>query len=207
MVGEMGVRLSGGERQRIAIARALLKDAPILILDEATSSLDSESERVGAGSAREADGNRTTLVIAHRLSTVRRADRDNRDWCAAESSRKAPTRSCSRAGRNIANFTICSSCAPEDSTRQRRPRQLRCLPRAPGRANFNGAQIDDATILNALYNLLWYPALAVRAASRLRRMAGFFRAHGRGELRDPARRADASGRTHPRSARSRRSTA
>ncbi len=74
-IGEGGVKLSGGERQRIAIARAILKDAPILILDEATSALDTESEaEVQAGLERLMAG-RTTLVVAHRLSTVRRADR------------------------------------------------------------------------------------------------------------------------------------
>jgi subfamily B ATP-binding cassette protein MsbA len=75
LIGEQGVRLSGGERQRLAIARALLKDAPILILDEATSSLDSESEREVQQALDRLITGRTTLVIAHRLSTVRNANR------------------------------------------------------------------------------------------------------------------------------------
>ena len=74
-VGERGSRLSGGERQRLAIARAILKDAPILLLDEATSALDTQSERLVQQALAELMKGRTTLVIAHRLSTVREADR------------------------------------------------------------------------------------------------------------------------------------
>jgi subfamily B ATP-binding cassette protein MsbA len=75
LVGENGVRLSGGQRQRLAIARALLKNAPVLILDEATSALDTESERQVQAALETLMSGRTTLVIAHRLSTIERANR------------------------------------------------------------------------------------------------------------------------------------
>ena len=74
MVGEGGYRLSGGQRQRLAIARAVLKDAPMLILDEATSAVDNETEAALQRSIELVSKDRTTVIIAHRLSTIRNAD-------------------------------------------------------------------------------------------------------------------------------------
>ena len=75
LVGERGVKLSGGQRQRVAIARAILKDAPILVLDEATSALDSESEALIQDALGKLMKGRTSIVVAHRLSTVAGLDR------------------------------------------------------------------------------------------------------------------------------------
>jgi ABC-type multidrug transport system fused ATPase/permease subunit len=74
-IGERGVRLSGGQRQRLAIARAVLKDAPILVLDEATANVDAATEAAIQAALDQLTADRTTIVVAHRLSTVRHADR------------------------------------------------------------------------------------------------------------------------------------
>jgi ABC-type multidrug transport system fused ATPase/permease subunit len=87
VLGERGASLSGGERQRISIARALLKDAPVLILDEPTSALDGATEALLMGAIERLTRGRTTLIIAHRLSTIRNADciAVLRDGCVVQS--------------------------------------------------------------------------------------------------------------------------
>ena len=75
MIGENGVRLSGGQKQRLSIARAILKESPIILLDEATSLLDADSEEIVQNAINNLTKNKTTLVIAHRLSTIHNADK------------------------------------------------------------------------------------------------------------------------------------
>ena len=86
IIGERGATLSGGERQRLSIARALLKDAPLLILDEPTASLDAQTESLLLEALRRLMAGRTTFIIAHRLSTIRQADRSLR-WQSSASRR------------------------------------------------------------------------------------------------------------------------
>ena len=108
MVGERGYRLSGGEKQRVAIARAVLKDAPVLLLDEATASLDSRLEREIREATRRLAHGRTTVVIAHRLSTVLPLTRFL-CWTAAGSLSAGGTRSCSPRAASTPRCTRSSS--------------------------------------------------------------------------------------------------
>ena len=128
LVGERGVKLSGGERQRVAIARAFLADAPVLILDEATSSLDSESEVLIQQAMERLMVGRTTLVIAHRLSTVRALDR-LLVFDKGGSSRRARTKrwSASTAASTGASSNARRSSSPRASSSPNK-KTLRCEP-------------------------------------------------------------------------------
>ena len=131
VIGDSGLRLSGGQRQRLALARAILKDAPILLLDEATSALDTESERLVQEALARFTRNRTTLVIAHRLSTVQRADM----ICVMETaawSRWARTPNCWPAR------CLCAAVPLAGAARSRRDRTRRRATRGSSRPEPSG---------------------------------------------------------------------
>ena len=125
LIGERGQRLSGGQRQRLAIARALLKNAPILVLDEATSALDAESELLVQEALANLMLNRTSFVIAHRLSTIRRADAII-VLERGRSSRSAGTTSCSRGRTAPTRRSISCSCSKRTRRRAARCRRSSC---------------------------------------------------------------------------------
>ena len=138
VIGERGVRLSGGERQRLAIARALLKNAPILILDEATSALDSESEALVKSALHNLMSGRTVFVIAHRLSTVRRANRIVVIGNGTIAEIGAHEELMQHVGTYRAIFTNCSSPMP---TCLKRLQNVRTRPTMPIRSMTGFAQV------------------------------------------------------------------
>jgi energy-coupling factor transporter ATP-binding protein EcfA2 len=142
-VGERGVRLSGGQKQRIALARVLLTDPRILILDEPTSSVDADTERRMQQALQEVRAGRTTFVIAHRLWTVQQADqilvlRDGRSSSGRAPRRSGrPTRRCWRPGASMARCTHSNS-RPDAGGRSRRWRQANPPWRKEGRDDIRG---------------------------------------------------------------------
>ena len=159
-VGDDGVLLSGGQRQRVAIARALLKDAPILILDEATSALDSESERHIQAALDEVMRGRTTLVIAHRLSTVEQADAivvmDEGRIVETGTHESLLARGRVYAGLHDAQFNDGEKpAASGDAPQALRPAGVEVAPSEPPRTRLARAWYEDAWWLRLLAPLSW----------------------------------------------------
>ncbi len=117
-VAEAGGGLSGGERQRLSVARAILKDAPILILDEPTSSLDAISEEIVFAALKQLRAGRTTIVIAHRLSTVRDADAS---WCSMAAASSAQGRHDDLLTSSQLYRRMCAGCRSASRSTNRRP--------------------------------------------------------------------------------------
>src|SRR5699024_9868608 len=116
-IGERGLRLSGGQKQRVAVARAMLKDAPILVLDEATSALDTKSERAVQAGLEELMKDRTTLIIAHRLSTIANVDTIVTLDKGVVDEKGSPAQSATTGGSDAQLLTLTSSTSAADRAR------------------------------------------------------------------------------------------
>jgi len=189
LVGEHGTRLSGGQRQRLAIARAMLKDAPILLLDEATSALDNESERQVQAALRRLMQGRTTLVIAHRLTTIVGADL----ICVMDRGRIVESgkhaQLLARGGLYARLYE--TQFAPEDLVAPRR-RKMKALSQRPREA-YGGSCASDRlrrVLCYAIHLYIRFAYVTIGGASRVRASAAAARGRPAIHPRVLARQAD-----------------